>query len=104
MEGDDPAAELNAMSLAFRAAALLARHMPAPGPLAVEADRRSLSLRRMLGHVQRHYGEKLCRGRHRPRRRRVRQRLLRGLSQVHRADARAAISPATACKRAWSSF
>lgn len=62
MEGEDPAAELNAMSLAFRAVALLARHMPAPGPLAVQADRRSLSLRRMLGHVQRHFGEKLCVG------------------------------------------
>ena len=58
-EGDDPAAELTVMSLAFRAAALLTRHMPAPGPLAVEADRRSLSLRRMLGYVQRHYAEKL---------------------------------------------
>ena len=59
MEGDDPAAELTVMSLAFRAAALLTRYMPAPGPLAVEADRRSLSLRRMLGYVQRHYAEKL---------------------------------------------
>ena len=62
MEGDDPAAELSVMSLVFRAVALLTRHMPAPGPLAVEADRRSLSLRRMIAYLQDHYAEKLSVG------------------------------------------
>ena len=62
MEGDDPTAELSVMSLVFRAVALLTRHMPAPGPLAVEADRRSLSLRRMIAYLQDHYAEKLSVG------------------------------------------
>ncbi|HIQ83602.1 MAG TPA: helix-turn-helix transcriptional regulator [Candidatus Pullichristensenella stercorigallinarum] len=62
MEGDDPAAELSVMSLAFEAAALLTRHMPAPGPLAMATDRRSLALRQMLGFVQRHYSEKIAIG------------------------------------------
>ncbi len=62
MEGDEPAAELSVMSLAFRAMALLSRHMPAPGPLSLEADIRPLPLRRMLGYVRGHYAEKLCVG------------------------------------------
>lgn len=62
MEGDEPAAELSVMSLAFHAVALLTRHMPAPGPLAVQADRRPLSLRRMLDHVERHFAQKLTVG------------------------------------------
>lgn len=62
LEGDDPAAELSVMSQAFQAAALLTRHMPAPRALAVETDRRSLALRRMLGHVQEHYRERISLG------------------------------------------
>lgn len=59
MEGDDPAAELSAMSQAFQAAALLTRHMPAPNALAMETDRRALALRRMLDYVEEHYQEKI---------------------------------------------
>ena len=62
MDGDDPAAELLVMSLSFQAIAMLTRHMPEPAPLAMETDRRSLALRRMLGYVQRHYREKIALG------------------------------------------
>lgn len=59
MAGDDPAAELEVMSFAYRISALITRHLPAPSPLAAQTDNRLLSLRRMMGFVQKHYREKI---------------------------------------------
>ena len=55
----ESAAELEAMSLAYRVAALLTRHMPAPARLAAQPDKRLLTLRHMIGYVQKHYREKM---------------------------------------------